>query len=106
MENSLPKWFKNRLKTVMKHNEYEPEMITVSVCNKTEKWTPCDLIIREVYNNGGGSSKGFLGLTREQTYQAFNFIVENQKLLKEMDYYNESGWNNFGCVLWTNFELH
>ncbi len=101
----LPIWFMNRLKKVMEHNDYEQDMITTKVCTPKDRWTPTDLIIREVYNNGGGSSKGFLGLTKAQTLQAFDFIRDNQETLKEMDYYNEKGFNNFGLPLWKNWEL-
>jgi hypothetical protein len=57
------KTFKSYLKKVMEHNDYTSDMTTVDVCNEKDKWTPCDLILREYYNNGGGSAKGFLGIT-------------------------------------------
>lgn len=105
-EKKLPIWFVNRLKKIIKHNDYEQDMITVKVCEPKGKWTPTDLILREYYNNGGGSAKGFLGLTRADTYRCYDFIRDNQKLLKEMDYYSENGYNNWGFKLWSNYKVH
>lgn len=106
VKNKIPRWFMNRLHTVMKHNEYTEEMITVEECNKSNKWTPTDLILREYYNNGGGSSKGFLGLPTYECKKCYQFIKENQEILREMDYYNQEGYNNFGFRLWHNYEVH
>lgn len=102
----LPKWFVNRIIKVMEHNGYTSEMITVDVCNEKDKWTPCDLILREYYNNGGGSAKGFLGITRTSCIKCYNYIKEHQAQFKELGLYNEKGWNNFGFTLWTNYNLH
>jgi len=104
--NKLPKWFLNRLHTIMEHNDFSEEMITVEECEKQGKWTPTDLILREYYNNGGGSSMGFLGISSRECIRSYEFIKENQKLLKEMGYYNETGYNNFGFKLWDNWEVH
>ena len=101
----LPRWFLNRLHTIMEYNHYSEEMITVQECDKHNKWTPTDLILREYYNNGGGSSKGFLGITRSECIKCYEFIKANQGLLREMDYYNESGTNNSGFPLWDNYEI-
>ena len=103
--NKLPKWFLNRLHTVMEHNEYSEEMITVEECDKHGKWTPTDLILREYYNNGGGSSKGFLGITPSDCIKCYEFIKENQEALRELNYYNEKGFNNFGFPLWSNYNV-
>lgn len=101
----LPRWFKNRLHKVMEHNDYTDDMLTTEVCNKKDRWTPCDLICREFYNNGCGSAKGFLGLTPAQCKEAFGFIREHQNELREMDYYNKDGFNNWGFKLWENYDL-
>ncbi len=102
----IPRWFLNRLHTIMKHNEYSEDMITVTACDKQNQWTPTDLILREYYNNGGGSSKGFLGISRSECYRCFKFIKENQSELKQLDYYNETGFNNFGFKLWDKYIIH
>ena len=102
----LPRWFQNRLHTIMEHNNYSEEMITVQECNKHDKWTPTDLILREYYNNGGGSAQGFLGITCGQCIKCYEFIKEHQVELMEMDYFNEKGKNNWGFTLWTNWEVH
>ena len=96
----LPKWFKNRLQTVRVYNEYEPTWLTVSECEKNDKWTPCDLIYREHLNNGGGSAKGFLGLTPAECRKAATFISEHKQELVDMDLLSRKGWNNCGITLW------
>lgn len=100
------RWFRNQLKKVMEHNEYEEQDITVEACDKKDRWTPCDLIMREWYNNGGGSAKGFLGILPSECKKLAQYIVDNQEELKQMGYYNEVGKNNFGFTLWTNYKLH
>lgn len=102
----LPKWFMNRLHTIMEHNQFSEEMITATECNQRNKWTPVDLILREYYNNGGGSAQGFLGITKAECIRCYYFIRENQTTLHEMDYYNEEGWNNHGFRLWSNYEIY
>ena len=96
----LPKWFENQLKKVMEHNNYKPNMLTVEECEKTNQWTPCDLIYREYLNNGGGSAKGFLGLTRANCIKGAMFIKEHFKELVDNDLLSKEGRNNFGFVLW------
>ena len=106
MENKLPRWFMNRLHTIMKHNDYSEDMLTVEKCNEHDMWTPTDLILRECYNNGGGSSQGFLGISRSECIRCYEFIKENQVLLQDMNYYNDTGISNWGFKLWTNYEVH
>ena len=106
MKKIIPTWFMNRLHTIMKHNDYSEEMVTVEECDKKNKWTPTDLILREYYNNGGGSAKGFLGISYSECLKCYEFIKENQQFLKEMNYYNEKGINNWGFTLWENWEIH
>lgn len=105
-KKELPVWFVNRLKKVMEHNDYTNDMLTVDICTDKDVWTPTDLILREYYNNGGGSAKGFLGLTKAETIRCYEFIRENQEMLKEMNYYSEEGYNNFGFRLWHNYLVH
>lgn len=109
MENKLPKWFMNRLHTIAKHNEYPEGSLTVAQCDKIGKcgsWTPVDLILREYYNNGGGSSQGFLGIPTRECLHCYEFIRDNQEMLRDMDYYNEKGISNWGFTLWSNYEVH
>ena len=106
MDTRLPRWFRNRLKKIMEHNGYTEDMVTVSVCNKEDKWTPTDLVLREWYNNGGGGSKGFLGITTSECERCYEYIKTHSMLLKDLDMYNAEGVNNWGFTLWTNYEVH
>ena len=102
----IAKWFLNRLDTIAKHNNFERKGIqdyTVKECEKTCSWTPCDLILREWLNNGGGSAKGFLGITRKECEKCYDYIVANADGLIMMDMISKDGWNNCGCMLWTNW---
>ena len=96
----IPIWFRNRIKKVMEHNKYTEDMVTVEVCEKKGKWTPCDLIIREERNNGGGSAKGFLGLTTADCHRCYEFLRENKDIVKALDMVSETGYNNYGYPLW------
>lgn len=100
------KAFENNLKKVMEHNDYEPYMITVKECDKCDKWTPVDLVMREYYNNGCGSAKGFLGIMPSTCEKMAQYIIENQEELKAKDMYNKKGVSNFGFTLWDNYQLH
>lgn len=104
-KKDLPLWFRNLLKKVMAHNEYEEADTTATECGKKDRWTPCDLIVREYLNNGGGSSKGFLGVSPSDCKRGYWFIKEHQQELRALDLYNKDGWNNCGCPLWKNYEL-
>lgn len=100
----LPIWFRNRVKKVMEHNNYHKEdWITSQVCEENGKWSPCDLIIREELNNGGGSAKGFLGLTTAECHKCYDFLVENKEIVKKLDLVSEKGVNNWGFTLWSNW---
>ena len=101
----LPKWFENRMKTIMSHNYYREDWVTTTICEENNKWTPCDLVIREYLNNGGGSSKGFLGITRSECYRCYDFIKTNKTELIAMDYINKDGWNNSGFPLWKDWNF-
>lgn len=109
MDKRLPIWFRHRLEKIMAHNGYDKDMTTTETCNKVgEKgqWTPVDLVLREYYNNGGGSSMGFLGITTKDCIRCYEFIKEHQELLQELDMYNEIGKSNWGFTLWTNYQVH
>lgn len=101
----LKQWFLNRLETIIKHNSYEEGCITVKRCEEKNLWTPVDLIIREELNNGGGSAKGFLGISTSECHKCFKYIKENKKLLIDLDLINENGYNNFGITLWTGYKF-
>lgn len=100
----LARWFVNRLTTIMEHNNYNGSF-TVEKCNQQGQWTPTDLIIREWLNNGGGSSKGFLGITKAQCRDCFEYIKTNKKIFIDNELINQKGWNNYGFVLWTNYNF-
>lgn len=104
-ELKLAKWFQNRLNTIMVHNHFEEEWLTVDVCEKEGKWTPCDLIAREYLNNGGGSSKGFLGITPSECCKCYDYMKEHKDYLVENDLVNEKAWNNSGFPLWNNYNF-
>lgn len=95
--------FDNRIKKVMEHNGYSEEMRTVKACEEKGYWTPVDLIIREWLNNGGGSSKGFLGLTRAECRDCYNYAARHKDELIEENLVSESATNNFGLHLWSNY---
>lgn len=100
--------FENRIKKVMAHNNYTPDMITASACGALEepRWSPLDLILREYYNNGGGSAKGFLGLTKGECIACYEYARDHQEELKQADLYNERGVSNWGFTLWDNYIIH
>ena len=99
------KQFNNIIKKVMKHNEYTDDMITDEICSSKGKWTPIDLIMREYYNNGCGSARGFLGTTPYECKRAADYIIEHQQEFKEKEMYSREGFNNSGFQLWSNYEL-
>ena len=99
------KSFITTLKKVMEHNEYTPEMLTVEECDKQDRWTPCDLILREYLNNGGGSAKGFLGIGPKACESAYRYICEHKQELIEQNYINKDAHNNFGFSLWKNWNF-
>lgn len=98
--------FDRVLKQVMKHNKYEKEEITVDVCSAKEVWTPCDLILREYLNNGGGSAKGFLGIGTVQCRNAFDYICDNKQAFINANMISRDGWNNCGYPLWNNYGFY
>lgn len=101
----MKKWFENRLKTIMEHNNYASDMLTVEKCEVKGKWTPCDLIAREYLNNGGGSSKGFLGITRAECIKCYRYMQEIKEELLTKNMISEVAWNNSGCPLWYNYNF-
>ena len=104
----LALWFRNRIKTVMEHNDYPKDCLTVKDCSTLGEcgwWTPVDLIIREQLNNGGGSARGFLGLTPSECKKSYYYACEHKELLKELDLVNKSAVNNSGFPLWNNYDF-
>ena len=101
----MKKWFKNRLLKVMAHNDYTENMLTASVCDERGYWSPADLIAREYLNNGGGSAKGFLGLTTAECVRCYNYMVEIRQELIDGDYISKSAVNNHGFPLWNNYDF-
>lgn len=100
------KTFKNTIKQVMEHNDYKPSWTTTVKCNEAKKWTPCDLIIRETLNNGGGSAKGFLGIDKKRCLNAYEYICAHKVELIDLDLINKEGWNNWGISLWSNYNFN
>lgn len=98
--------FNNTLLKVAKHVGLLPTEQTVGECDKKNAWTPTDLILREYYNNGGGSAKGFLGITMNTCIQAYNYIKEHQNELVSKDYINKDGYNNSGFPLWKDYIIY
>lgn len=101
----MKKWFENRLKKVMQHNDYKEEWLTTQKCMEVNKWTPCDLIAREYLNNGGGSAQGFLGLTRAECIKCYDYMCEIREELIAKDMVNKQAWNNSGFPLWSNYNF-
>lgn len=104
----IKKWFMNRLYKIMDYldPDYTADMLTEKACNLKEKWTPCDLILREYYNNGGGSAPGFLGFSRAECIKCYKYIIENKEELLQLNYISKDGWNNSGFPLWKNYEIY
>lgn len=102
----MEKWFLNALKRIMKHNNYPDDWVTVSKCDEVNKWTPVDLILREYYNNGGGSAKGFLGISTALCEKCYYYIRENAQEFIDADMVNKKGVNNSGFTLWDNYHIH
>ena len=98
------KWFMDTLKRIMKFNEYSKEMITVEECTKKDRWTPVDLVLREYYNNGCGSSIGFLGIRSSTCLKLYDYIQDNLEDIISKDMINETGRSNWGFTLWTNYD--
>lgn len=104
--NITKRQFENRIQKIMIHNEFEPTWTTVEECEKHNKWTPVDLVLREYYNNGGGSAKGFLGITPTQCIECYEYIKANASQLIQENRISETGYNNFGFRLWSNYNIH
>ena len=103
-ELNLAKWFKNRLRTIMTHNGYMEDMLDVDTCEEQNKWTPIDLIAREYLNNGGGSAKGFLGITPSECCKCYDYICENKDYIVANRLVSEKAWNNSGFPLWSEYD--
>ena len=100
----MEKWFEDTIKKVAKHNEHS-KAITVEECDKLGSWTPCDLILREYLNNGGGSAKGFLGISTSQCIKAYNYAKTIKQELIDKNLINQNAKNNFGFTLWTDYNF-
>ena len=100
-----PEWFRKDVMKVMAHNDYEEGMDLAKACDERGYWSPVDLMMREYYNNGGGSAKGFLGISTSECIRCAEHIVANQGKLREMGAYSKDGFNNFGFPLWKDYEL-
>ena len=102
----LARWFKNRLKTIVKHNNQEEDKdITFEACNAKGLWTPCDLIAREELNNGSGSAEGFLGITPSENRKCYDYMKQNKDYLVEQHLVSEKAWNNSGFPLWSDYNF-
>lgn len=102
----IKKWFLNRLNTIMEHNDYPKDCITVEKCNAIDRWTPADLIAREYLNNGGGSAKGFLGISRAECIKCYDYMCEIKEELIKLDLISEEAYNNSGFRLWSNYNFN
>lgn len=69
------------------------------------KWTPTDLVLREMLNNGGGSSKGFLGIMPKTCKKLYDYIVDNKQEFINLNWVNKDGYNNFGFPLWKDYDF-
>ena len=99
----MEKWFEKTIEDVAKHNEYPKDVRTVEQCNKLDMWTPVDLIIREYLNNGGGSAKGFLGISTSCCIRAYNYARQIREELIEKHLVSEYAKNNWGFELWNHY---
>lgn len=101
----LENWFKKKLKKVVEHNEYDEDTLTEEECDKIDKWTPCDLIAREELNNGGGSAKGFLGITPNDCNKCYDYMKENKDYFVKNHLVSKKAWNNSHFPLWDNYDF-
>ena len=101
----MKKSLQTLIEKVMVHNDYQNNWITAKECDKVDKWTPIDLIIREYLNNGGGSAKGFLGIQPYQCRKAYEDLQECKQELIDKDLIHEKAWNNCGFTLWSNYNF-
>lgn len=99
----FPLWFRNTLKKVMEYLSYEDGWVYVEESDKHGKWSPVDLILREYFNNGCGSSRGFLGITSARCEKAAEYIRSNKDLIMACGLVSKDGWNNVGNPLWSNY---
>lgn len=101
----IKQWFKNRLKSIMSYYKYNEEELTVEGALKHNHWTPTDLIIREYLNNGGGSAKGFLNMTRAECIKCYDYICDNKKEIISLNWVNKNGYNNCNFPLWKDYDF-
>lgn len=101
----LPLWFRNRVRTIMEHNNYPDDCLDVENCLSIGNWTPIDLILREWLNNGGGSAKGFLGIDTAECRRSFYYVVEHKDYFIKNNLVNKKAWNNSGFPLWDNYDF-
>lgn len=97
--------FEQVLKNIILHCDYSDEMVTVEECSKYNVWTPCDMIMREYYQNGCISAPMLLGITSKRCQDAFDYIQNHKEELIQAHYINERGINNYGRTLWSNYDL-
>ena len=100
----MEKWFENVINDVAKSQEYG-DLRTVEECDKVNRWTPVDLILREELNNGGMSAKGFCGITPARCHKAYAYAKTIKQELIDKKLINEKGFNNSGFVLWNNYNF-
>lgn len=100
--------FEEILKKVLEHNNEDgaygkDATISITAEECIGRWSPCDLIIREYLNNGGGSARGFLGITPRECIDAYGYLVAHKEELKPL--INQNGWNNYGFSLWKDWNF-
>ena len=64
-----------------------------------EIWTPADLFIRQYLNN---NSDGF-GMF--DVHKIYKFLLKNKETLIKNNMINKKGSNNFGFILWENYNF-
>ena len=101
----MKKSLQTLIEKVMTHNNYQNNQITATECDKIDRWTPVDLIIREYLNNGGGSAKGFLGIQPYQCRKAYEELKQIKQELIDKDLIHKDAWNASGFTLWTDYNF-
>ena len=64
-----------------------------------ENWTIADMFVRQHLNNGCD------GFGMENVAKVYKYLVKRKAELIECNLVSKDGINNFGFILWTNYDI-